>query len=96
MKDVRKLVLAVCFSFGLFIPIFAGSGPGLAQDAEDLSCSELWYKRNEIYARNGYCFKTARAKAVFGRGCFPPFGSMSGWEKQRVNELQYWEARKGC
>jgi hypothetical protein len=25
------------------------------------SCGDLWYERNEIYQRAGYCFKTARA-----------------------------------
>lgn len=88
----------------LLVGIFCGASVfqietasvSFAQDAGYLSCSELWYKRNEIYARNGYCFKTPRALAVFGRGCFPPYGAMSGWEKRRVNELQYWEARKGC
>ena len=30
-----------------------------------LSCDSLWTVRNSIYNDNGYCFKTARAKAVF-------------------------------
>jgi hypothetical protein len=72
-------------------------GPrALAQEAADLSCGELWYKRNEIYARNGYCFETERARAVFGAGCFAPYGRLSGWEKRRVRELQMWERRRGC
>jgi hypothetical protein len=33
---------------------------------------------------------------VFGPGCFPPYGRLSGWEKSRVNQLQMWERRKGC
>ena len=61
-----------------------------------MSCNELWYARNAIYARNGYCFNTERARAVFGAGCFPPYGQLSGWERNRVNELQMWERRKGC
>ncbi len=67
-----------------------------AQDAAGMSCNELWHARNAIYARNGYCFNTARARAVFGPGCFPPFGALSGGERDRVNELQYWERQKGC
>lgn len=70
--------------------------PAAAQDAAYMSCDALWYARNEIYARRGYCFQTARAQATFGRGCFPPFGALSGWEKERVDELQMWERRKGC
>ncbi|MHB8886259.1 MAG: YARHG domain-containing protein [Methylovirgula sp.] len=67
-----------------------------AQDAASMSCGELWHARNAIYARNGYCFKTARGRAVFGPGCFPPYGALSGSERARVNDLQYWERQKGC
>ncbi len=49
-----------------------------AQDAAGMSCDQLWYARNQIYAREGFCFKTDRARAVFGPGCFPPFGALSG------------------
>ncbi len=64
--------------------------------AQGMSCDQLWYERNAIYARNGYCFQTARARAVFGAGCFPPFGRLNGWEAQRVQQLQTWERRNGC
>lgn len=70
--------------------------PAMAQDAAYMSCGELWHARNAIYARNGYCFNTERARAVFGDGCFPPYGRLRGWERNRVNELQMWERRKGC
>ena len=30
-------------------------------NAQGASCDRLWYERNKIYARNGYCFQTARA-----------------------------------
>ena len=53
--------------------------PAAAQDPAGMSCNALWTERNSIYARNGYCFKTARARAVFGPGCFPPYGKLSGW-----------------
>ncbi|MCB1379939.1 MAG: YARHG domain-containing protein [Alphaproteobacteria bacterium] len=61
-----------------------------------MSCDELWYARNEIYAENGYCFKTRRARSVFGRGCFPPYGRLSPREQRRVSEIERWEYRKGC
>ena len=67
-----------------------------AANAQGASCDRLWYERNKIYARNGYCFQTDRARAVFGAGCFPPFGQLNGWEMQRVQELQMWERRNGC
>ena len=61
-----------------------------------MSCGELWYARNEIYSRAGYCFQTQQAIATFGYGCFPPFGKLSRAESSRVNELQAWERRRGC
>lgn len=70
--------------------------PAAAQDPSYMSCEELWHARNRIYARNGHCFNTDRGRAVFGAGCFPPYGRLSGGEKSRVNQLQMWERRKGC
>ena len=33
-------------------------------------CSELWFRRNQVYKSAGYCFKTSRAIAAFGNaGC---------------------------
>lgn len=64
--------------------------------AQGRGCYALWYERNEIYARNGYCFRTARARSVFGPGCFPPYGRLTGWEARRVQELQYEEDMRGC
>lgn len=61
-----------------------------------MTCDQLWYARNAIYAREGFCFKTEHARAVFGPGCFPPFGHLSPGEQDRVNAFQYWERMKGC
>ena len=73
-----------------------GALPAIAQSPAYMNCGELWYARNEIYAQNGYCFETARARAAFGPGCFPPFGQLSRGERATVNEIQAWERRKGC
>src|SRR3954468_8166938 len=32
---------------------------------KQLSCDSLWTVRNSIFNDNGYCFKTAKAKATF-------------------------------
>jgi hypothetical protein len=69
--------------------------PANAQYAA-MSCNALWYARNEIYARNGYCFRTARARSVFGRGCFPPYGRLSPYEQRQVSQIESWEYRRGC
>ena len=61
-----------------------------------MSCDQLWQARNAIYARRGYCFETPRARAVFGPGCFPPYGRLSPGEQQRVNEIQWAERQNRC
>jgi YARHG domain len=63
---------------------------------DDYSCYDLWKERNSIYADNGYCFKSEKAIAVFGRGCFPPYGHLKGLDKALVAEVESWEHRKGC
>lgn len=70
--------------------------PAQAQNYAAMSCSALWYARNEIFARNGYCFRTARARSVFGPGCFPPYGRLSAWEQRQVSQIESWEYRRGC
>ncbi len=67
-----------------------------AQSYRYMSCGDLWYQRNAIYARQGYCFKTRRAQNVFGRRCYPPYGRLSNSQQRRVNDIVYWERRKGC
>lgn len=85
--SVLALAAALCF---------AGAGEAAARNLSTMDCGGLWYARNAIYAEAGYCFKTRRAISVFGRRCHPPFGRLSGWQRQRVNEIQYWEGVKGC
>jgi hypothetical protein len=87
---------ALAVALGAAMLGFAAPTPVMAQDPAYMSCGALWYARNQIYARNGYCFQTARARSVFGAGCFPPYGRLSGWERSRVNQIQMWEGRKGC
>jgi hypothetical protein len=68
----------------------------LAQDLDNLSCGQLWYERNAVYAQFGYCFKTDQAIRTFGRGCYPPYGKLPGWAQTRVSDIQAWERRKAC
>jgi S1-C subfamily serine protease len=67
-----------------------------AQNPASMSCEELWYARNAIYARNGYCFNSERGRVAFGTGCFPPYGRVSGLDGNRITQLQIWERQKGC
>ena len=70
------------------------------EDLGSMSCGDLWYRRNEIFARNGYCFKTDRAIRVFGnQGCRFYVESdvpMSRAEREEVEILRALERRKDC
>jgi len=81
--------LAVLFCLG-------GASGAAAQSYYDMSCDQLWYQRNAIYAAKGYCFKTARAQQVFGPRCYPPYGSLTSAEESQVSQIRQAEAAKGC
>lgn len=70
--------------------------PAAAQELSQLSCRALWYQRNAVYAEQGYCFKTADAIATFGERCYPPYGQLTPEQQRYVDQVRYWEARKGC
>jgi hypothetical protein len=76
--------------------IALGSARAQAQDYREMSCSELWYARNQIYAGKRYCFETDRARAEFGRACFPPYGRLSRWDREEVERIERREGRRGC
>ena len=67
-----------------------------AQDYANVSCQGLWYARNEIFARKGHCFKSPKAQAEFGKGCFPPYGKLSRAERIEVRRIRRLEASRGC
>jgi hypothetical protein len=67
-----------------------------AQDFSRMSCEALWYARNEIFARSGYCFQSARALSAFGPGCFPPFGKLSAEDDRTVATIRSWERSRKC
>jgi hypothetical protein len=96
MSILKKLTLLGLAAGVASTMLVVAPSAASAQDAASMSCEQLWYARNKIYARSGYCFNTDRAREVFGPGCFPPFGRLHGWEKARVQELQMWERRNGC
>lgn len=60
-------------------------------------CSRLWYERNLIFHNNGYCFQTARAKAVFDTSqCTGRSPSLSSSEQREVARIQAAERANGC
>ncbi len=76
------------------------SSAAAQDDLSSMSCGDLWYRRNEIFARNGYCFKTERAIRVFGnQGCRFEVESdvpLSRAEREEVEIIRSIERRKGC
>ena len=60
----------------LFLLVLGGmfiiGGKAEARPYSQMSCYELWYARNAIFAREGYCFTTRQAINTFGRRCYPP------------------------
>jgi YARHG domain len=104
-KKGAKMLLSHCCKTLTLAAVLLGSAgiavpPATAQGLWSLSCGDLWYKRNAIYARNGYCFKTNRARRVFGNaGCaFYAEGDvpMSHRERQLVATIRDIEREKGC
>jgi hypothetical protein len=99
---MRKGILGAIACASIALGALAGIAlqPAQAQEGRDryreMSCRELWHERNAIYAEAGYCFQTERARRVFGRGCFPPYGRLTSWQSERVARIQRWEARRGC
>ena len=65
-----------------------------------LSCDSLWTVRNTIFDENGYCFQTAKGKAVFSNaGCmYTNSGSvpLNKYERANVAKVRSVEQQKGC
>jgi hypothetical protein len=68
------------------------TAPVLAQ-----SCADLWYERNLIYARNGYCFSTSLARRAFAEfECWTTNPKLTRYEQDRVAAIKAEERRRGC
>jgi hypothetical protein len=76
--------------------LFIEAAPASAANYAGMSCGQLWYSRNAIYASKGFCFQTAQGQQAFPNSCFPPYGKLNKWEQNQVSQIQYWERRKGC
>ena len=67
---------------------------------KQLSCDALWTVRNTIYDENGYCFKTARGKAVFSNaGCSYSNAAsvpLNSYERTNISKVVAVEKQKGC
>lgn len=87
MPIMRPLIASGCVL--AFASVF--SGPVAAA-----SCGQLWYQRNAIYAKQGYCFETPAAIAAFGPRCYPPYGKLTPRQTRKVKRIRAKERAKGC
>lgn len=67
-------------------------------DLRSMGCKSLWIARNEIFDRNGYCFRTTKGRNYFDNSdCSTKRQNiLTGLERQNVNLIVSWERRKGC
>jgi len=67
-------------------------------DVEMLDCDELWIARNEIFDRNGYCFRSARGQDYFDNSdCTSDSQDiLSSLEWENVRLIQSVERDKQC
>ena len=105
MKSFRLFGQAIILGVGIVLasPIVTVPGTDLsfankaaAQSYRYMTCGELWYARNAIYARQGYCFKTQRARRTFGARCYAPWGRLTPSQQRQVNRVIRWERNNGC
>jgi hypothetical protein len=69
--------------------------PGLGHANE--TCNELWFTRNLIIDRTGYCFGSNLGKALFdNQGCSSSPRALTSVEAQKVGEIRESEAQIGC
>lgn len=75
------------------------SGPG-AQDIDVPAasfCEQLWFTRNLVFHRAGYCFGTPLGQAVFGNaGCVGKNVEPDPAERHIVDEARRLETLEGC
>ncbi len=105
------LLAAASLGIGLAAPVAHAacfeSGIGCTDDhymtksaLRGLSCDALWTVRNTIYDERGYCFRTARAKAVFSNdGCHVSSASslaFNAFERANIDRIVAVERSKGC
>ncbi len=69
---MRKKLIKSFFGALVVFQVFGVIAPENleAKSYRRMSCYDLWYERNSIFAKRGFCFKTKRGIRHFGRGVF--------------------------
>ncbi len=66
-------------------------------EVEGLSCHKLWIARNEIFHRNGYCFKSEKGIRYFDNSnCTSSAPKLTMLEQRNKRTIRTWEIRKRC
>jgi hypothetical protein len=64
------------------------------------TCEDLWWRRNEIWHRYGYCFTSTKGQQKFGKDCFRDLtaarAAMSSADLAEVDTLAAREQQMGC
>ena len=97
--SAKTMIIVAAAALALFSLLFVKNPVAKAGDDSywmELTCGQLWYERNSIFAAAGHCFKTKRARRVFGRNCFPPYGKLHRGQRSTVRNIRRAERRKGC
>ncbi len=60
-------------------------------------CDDLWFTRNLLFARNGYCFASPLGQAVFGNaGCFTSDPGLDAQERDVLADVRDREKALEC
>ncbi|MEP4197149.1 MAG: YARHG domain-containing protein [Aliishimia sp.] len=69
------------------------AGPALARDY----CDEMWFTRNLIFDKAGYCFGSALGQAVFDNtDCTTKAPNLTADEKRAISDIKSEETRVEC
>ena len=95
-RDGMKVQTAfkICAVFALMIvPQISFAGDNSRGD----DCYDLWYARNEIYKRNGYCFQTRLAMETFGNGsCYTRAPRFTRTDQLTIEAIRRKERQRNC
>ncbi|WP_428546823.1 YARHG domain-containing protein [Profundibacter sp.] len=81
-----RLVLTIAALISIYTPAAAFS-----------PCDDLWFTRNLLFARNGYCFASPLGQAVFGNaGCFTNEPGLDGQERDVLADVRDREKALEC
>jgi hypothetical protein len=96
---IRKIALSASAAALLVFSLLVGAQSAQAVGYGD-SCYDLWYARNSIYHRAGYCFRTEAAIREFGNAGCRHSGEatlpLTPTDREIIELITLIERQKGC